>query len=371
MTTVLLTPNGLLQASISQKYRVDDILDLDDPTVKAFAGILHVPKESRYQILYSLAINNLLIVPELSDPLEWIQKRRTPLKLMDETISEGSGFRIPAYDLSFTGKRSSLFRMLSSLEGKPTDLTHAFEDSFHLLPTKFVGSSDKITDPEGYRAKILSAIQPNFALNDLMIEQTFNLIDQLYFSQLLKYRLQAAGKKISFKVSYQMSSSAGNMKSKGKEYIISISSRLTEVLGNKLNSGININGPIDAFIVTLQHEITHLIVHLEMDRLGVTSDNESFKSHGPVFKDIGLRFFGLTERTHSLFEEGEVLTPQVSVNQLYVGQRVYFDPNTTKGQLAGVRRVYGTIKKINPKTISVTTEGHGGWKVGHRAIHPA
>lgn len=52
-----------------------------------------------------------------------------------------------------------------------------------------------------------------------------------------------------------MTRTAGSMtdKSREKEYVITISGRLAEVLGDRLNSGIRINGPIDAFIVTLQH----------------------------------------------------------------------------------------------------------------------
>lgn len=372
-TTILLSPVGLFSLSVPQKYRVDDILDLNDSTVKTFADLLHLPKAKRYQILYSLAINNLLLLPNNDDVLEWIQKRRSAIELVDDLISiDDLSFRSVVYDLTFTGKRSSMFRMLDSLtvHSRLTELSSTFANTFHIFPNKFVGGSERITDHDKFREKIRLSIESNFILSEVTLEQTFNLIDEIYFSQLLKYRLQAAGKKISFKISYQMTSCAGSLKSKEKEYIITIASKLNEVLGNKLNSGIKINGPVDAFIVTLQHEMTHLIVHLEMDRLGIKSDSENpdFKSHGPIFKDIGLRFFNLTESCHHLFE-GENELPAISLAQLSIGSQVYFEPNCTKGKLVGVRRVYGRITKINPKTVAVESEDHGNWKVPHQTIH--
>ena len=78
MATIILTPQGLLSFSISQKYRFDDILDLNDMTIKEFVNVLQLSdthQSIRYKVLYSLALNNLLIVPSPS-PLEWVQKSR-------------------------------------------------------------------------------------------------------------------------------------------------------------------------------------------------------------------------------------------------------------------------------------------------------
>lgn len=387
MATVLLTPQGLLSVSISQKYQVDNILNLDDTTIKTFGGILQLDNQSRYQILYALALNNLLTVPSddltrafqnlnLVGPnsLQWIQKNRSILMAMDELIvSEGSNFKVPLYGLTFTGKRSGLFYFLSNAVNRENVVSNdSFERSFHVFPDKFIGGSDKISDHEGFREKVRSAIEANFILNDTTIEKTFNLIDQVYFSGLLKYRLQAAGKRISFRVSNQMTRTAGSMthKPREKEYVIAISGRLTEVLGNKLSSGIRINGPVDAFIVTLQHEIVHLIVYLEMDRLGISSNtnNKYFRSHGLHFQNIGERFFGLTERTHRLFEgesesEGEPATPTTNKSQLTVGSRIYFDYKNA--------RMYGTITKLNPKRAKIETNNGSGFSVPYEVLHLA
>lgn len=397
MATILLTPRGLTSLTIPQKYRVDDILDLDQDTIKSFASILHTPESKYYQVLYTLAINNLLITPSSDNlvnafeninldnnpsSLRWIQKNRNVLTAMDELIvSEGSSFKIPIYGLSFTGKRSGIFHLFSNILGRVTEppSISSFERSFYILPDKFIGGTERIDDQNKFRATIRSAIEANFILNDTIVEQTFNLIDQTYFSGLLKYRLQAAGKKISFRISNQMTRTAGSMtdKSSEKEYVITISARLNEVLGNKLSSGISVNGPIDAFIVTLQHEIIHLIVHLEMDRLGITSTDltdknkilpisaDSFKSHGAIFQNIGERFFGLTERTHSLFEtESEDNdTPKLTPNQLKIGTRVYFDSRTT--------RMYGHINKLNPKRCKVRTDNGEIYNVHYQILHLA
>ena len=370
--TTLLSPNGILSLQISQSYRPDDILNLDDNTVKMFSDILKLPEVKRYQILYSLAINNLLIVPDLQlTPLQWVKNKSSVLKIMDDVIlTNGSEYKIPLYNLALTGKRSDIFRMLDNIVGDKISSSH-FERSFHISPNEFVGGFNKISDLDGFRTKVKSMIELNFILNENTLERTFALIDQLYFNNLMKYRLQAAGKKILFRISDKMVGTAGSMTSKHNQYIIAISNKLSEVLGNKSNSGIVINGPIDAFIVTFQHEITHLIVHLETDRLGLDNTGD-FSSHGTHFKDISLRYFGLTERTHCLFEGGDALEQKTPVkNQLNVGTRVYFDSNTKKGALAN-QRVYGKITKLNEKKAKAALEQDGTvYCVPYQMLHIA
>ena len=173
-----------------------------------------------------------------------------------------------------------------------------------------------------------------------------------------------------------MTRTAGSMTDKciKKEYVIAISSRLNEVLGNRLNSGIRVNGPIDAFIITLQHEITHLIVYLEMDRLGIRSSDltdptkvlpisaSALTSHGIIFQDIGERFFGLTERTHRLFEAEVEVVPVIERAQLSIGTRVYFDSKT--------QRIYARITKLNPKRAVVQPEDtNRSDKVPYEMLH--
>ena len=372
--TIILSSNGILNLQINQQYRVDDILNLDNNTVKAFCDILNLNEIKRYQILYSLAINNLLIVPDSqSTPLQWIKNKSYILKTMDDiliTSKNDNSYALSLYNLSLTGKRSDIFRMLDNIVGDKVSLSH-FERSFHILPNTFIGGYNRITDLDEFRNKIKALIEPNFALNEVILEKTFKLIDELYFNNLMKYRLQAAGKKISFRISDKMVGTAGSMTSKKDGYIIAISNKLSEVLGNKNNSGIIINGPIDAFIVTLQHEITHLIVYLEIDRLGLDNTGD-FSSHGLHFKDISLRYFGLTERTHCLFESGDALEQKMPVkNQLNMGTRVYFDSTSKKGALAN-QRVYGKIIKLNPKNAQVGLEKNDKiYNVPYELLHVA
>ena len=240
------------------------------------------------------------------------------------------------------------------------------KEVFIFFPNKFIGSNDRINDHESFREKIRNTIEHNFILNDTTIEKTFDLIDEIYFSGLLKYRLQASGRKFSFRVSNQMTRTAGSMTDKlyEKEYVITISARLGEVLGNKLSSGIRINGPVDAFIVTLQHEITHLIVYLEIERLGINTTNlpDNFKSHGPVFQNIGERFFGFTERTHRLFEaesENNEIIP-INKSQLSIGTRVFFEHKNIQ--------IPGHIIKLNPKKAKVQTN-NGNFSVPYEMLH--
>jgi hypothetical protein len=343
--TALISPNGILNLiSMPQQYRFDDILNLDDNTIRAFSDILKLQEVKRYQVLYSLAINNLLIVPKLTS-LQYVKNKSHILKTMDDILmSEG---KIPIYNLAITGKRSDIFKMLDNMVGDKISLNH-FERSFHILPNKFVGGIERTTDLPGYKAKIKSCIGSSFVLNESTLELTFNLIDEVYFSNLLKYRSKAAGKIISFRISNKMVGTAGSMNFKKEEYVITISARLVEI-------------SIDGFIDTLQHEITHLIVHLEMDRLSIDhfEPHNEFSSHGPHFKDIGMRFFGNNDRCHSLFDTPKEVVKVFNKHNLQIGSRVTFESSATKGKYAN-KRFYGKVIKLNDKRTRVQIEGGDG-----------
>lgn len=164
-----------------------------------------------------------------------------------------------------------------------------------------------------------------------------------------------------------MIKTAGSMTTKSTSYEITISNRLNEVIGNKLNSGINCNGPVDAFIVTVQHEITHLIVHLEMDRLGIPHRDvpDLYKSHGSLFKHIGEQFFGLTESTHHFFDHNdiEIDTTLTKVNRatISVGDQVQF-----KGKDGFIS---GKIAKLNPKRARVMITDTTGYDVLYEGLY--
>lgn len=408
MAKSLLTPQGIVNLTIPQLYRVSDILDFDDASISAFAKMLYLSEPKRYQILYTLAVNNLLTVPtdlisgiaNLSitgaspGSLSWVLKNRETLILMDSLITQGNNntLVIQKYNLTFTGKRSDLFGLILNFTATSTvPLNKSFEQSFHLLPDKFIGSTDRIGDHNAFRASIRKQIEPGFTLNTQTIERTFQLIDQVYFANLLKYRLLASGKTISFYISNRMVGTAGSMSSKDSvnEYEITISSRLEDVLGAKSGNGVVCEGPIDAFIVTLQHEMTHLIVHLEMDRLGITNvdlitknknltvNPSHFSSHGLIFQSIAERFFGLTERTHRLFEKGEgndgpakepgsrsiapgLTAATTPVTNITVDSQVSF---TLKGRV-----VTGKVIKTNPKKAKVILDNNEIWNVSYGGL---
>ena len=325
MLISILAPAGWLPLEISEKYTLRQILNLDETTLLTFLKLLQLPTTGtrRYYLIYTLALNSLL-----DYHVHWVKSFREKLISLDSVIAH-------------KGTVEELFNLLS------VKTSCDFEQSFHLQPQFF-----ECPESETLRSQIVSTITPGFKLDVATVQRTFNLIDKEFCRGLLKTRLTASGKKIEFRVSPKMTRTAGSFTS-GESYILTISSRVNEVIGEKLNSGVICVGPVDAFVVTMQHEITHpelrsfsgrrsrrLIVHLEKERRACP-DSDEFKSHGRLFQKIAGSLFGLSERTHSLFEEGD---PMQSVCS---GDSVSFN---FKGTLLS-----GTIVKLNPKRAKVMT----------------
>lgn len=349
MSQSILTVKGVIQLSVPHKYDLPNIIDQEDQVIDVFKQILNLPKSSRYYVIYTLALNNLL-----NTPLSEINRMGRVLRLIDTVVTQSDGqFTVPEYGLEFKGKRSDLFRLLSFVSPEGVQSHDSFEKSFHLLPDKFLGGIDRINDPDKLKSKIINNIRDSFSISETTISSTFDLIDDLYFDRLLQYRLKASGKHLSFRVSYQMETCAGSLTTlHDGNFVLAISHKLTEA-----------SNPLDAFVSTLQHELVHLIVNLEIIRLGINPedgnfDKELFRSHGRLFKDIALRFFGLTECRHSYFREVSTEAKPT----FNVGDRVYFELRKT--------RTFGEITKLNPKRAKVRITG-ATYNVPYECLHKA
>lgn len=335
--TNILVPNGLIQLTQLQTWDWSQILDSDPSTLSQFVTILKLPADNpRYNILYTLALNKLL-----NQSLTWVKSHRSVIKFLDTLPLQTSQFGV-----TISGKLSDIFQMIDSWgKESPPDL---FEKSFALIPEFFqLDYNDGITrDYSGLRAAVRREIEPHFSLTPPIIEKTVNVIDELYFSGLIKYRLIAANKNIQYRTSDKMTKCAGSLSSGDENtYILSLAAKIDQTISGGKGSGVVCQDKIDAFIVTVQHELIHLIVRLEMLRLGIDSNNDAgiYSSHGKLFKYLSNKFFGLTEATHDLYEK-ETCT-NVNVDQPALGSTVTF---VHKGQ---VQR--GKVIKLNPKKAKV------------------
>lgn len=338
----LLIPNGLVDISVPFKYSLQDLLQQEGDFYDTFISLLQLPsgKNKRYFVLYTLAINNLL-VDKLSN-----QERRI-LQYLDEV------------DLPISS--SQLYTLLLNARADPEiSPLLSFEASFHLSPNKFIlPIQEKIDNPFELRAQILNKIFSNFILSPATLQNMYEQIDSLYFENLLSYRLLAAHKSLEFRVSTKMIRTAGSMTTKPDKYVIAISERIHQVLDQKkIGLGIVCNGAIDCILVTLQHELVHLIVALEKERLKIPDERTGiYSSHGVLFSGIAENFFGLTERTHRFFEE-ETVKEELPVFSL--NDNISFK---IKGKSTS-----GVIIKCNPKRAQVRISSGAVYNVPYEIL---
>jgi hypothetical protein len=182
--------------------------------------------------------------------------------------------------------------------------------------TRYITNYNKNKIPyDEYKRKILDSYQKNVDITENLLYSMYENINQLYFNNRINVMLSMLGKYLKIQLSDKMVSSGGIMKNRGNHYLITISMSHCNLSDKSLykNSGINCQGNLDAVFTTLTHELTHVLVHLIID-LKMMNENiiiqeeGRYASHGDLFKELALNYFGLTDITHSMFHKG-VPTP--------------------------------------------------------------
>lgn len=173
------------------------------------------------------------------------------------------------------------------------------------------------------------------------VEFLFNLIDEVYFNSLLSYNLNEKGYNISFKSSKKLTSSAGIFKvnKNCKLMSIQLSNKilLEEINEEKETSGLKCNNIVQAIIITMEHEMTHLIMTLFEIGIG----------HDKNFKLFVRKIFGHTKCTHKLKGKYNI----VDVKDLKVGCFIYFNDGKNKGVILKINKVNLKVLEVEKKII--------------------
>lgn len=113
-------------------------------------------------------------------------------------------------------------------------------------------------------------------------------------------------------------------------------------------NGIHVKDRLEALQVVFEHELVHMYMYLK----GLCKKGKGYySSHGTLFSETSLRFFGHTEFRHSLLH-GDSSDMLVKAN-CFEGMKVYFNQKSRRG----INRVQGEIVKLNPKRAKVLSIG--------------
>lgn len=139
-----------------------------------------------------------------------------------------------------------------------------------------------------------------------LLRKSFDEIDQLYFDASLRRRIEKLGYRLEFEVSTRLAKTAGKfgVRHRQKKFFIRMATFFDQLNGKRICNGVICDDMISCFVITLQHEIVHLIVRLEImeQRINV-STNPDYSGHNHRFMQLAREYFGLTKNTHDLFKD--------------------------------------------------------------------
>jgi hypothetical protein len=240
---------------------------------------------------------------------------------------------------------------------------------FPELPFNF-----KINDIEARRNYIMTSVGGKYGyypkLSQELLQSIFELIDHYFFGKIIATLFNEFSAKLKFDIQQSLTSSAGNMGTMAvrKEYLMKISfpifTNINEKNVSKLkNGGMPVKNMLHALVLTLEHELVHLLIPL--------MDPMNSEIHGNLFTTMMLNIFGHTDIYHNLKYDNlfhaapseldnmterlrkTAITVPRSINEFYVSQRVSYMHTYSKNDK---RRVNATIKKINIKRVIVVAE---------------
>lgn len=210
-----------------------------------------------------------------------------------------------------------------------------------------------------------SVIPPNFTfLNNVDLERLFHLYNQSFFNNALP-------KNVRLNISKKQTRIGGSCSAKGCNYVIKISepiiSGITESSDKTVN-GLICRSRLECLQLILEHEIIHLVINSSHENLKSGVLPKIYDTHGDLFKQLTLVYFGHTSIYHQLLnseqsadsqtdldesKQGENTPKTVDTSLVRPGNRIDFYPTLgSNGTLLGEVRT-GQVIKVNPKTIKV------------------
>lgn len=406
-------PSSIISVNLPQFYSPSAILSLSEDHVNVFAQVLHLSElpqlersQYKYAILYILNLNSCLgqnsTIQKLSESdldlafrFSNFSPQTTLHQLNQYLFDTPSNILRPTNQIKFLYQ--SVWKKLDNLPAIPLDL-QGLRDALH----------SKIDAIESQVAPLFTDRQ----LSPELMKKSSELIDVELCQGQINLLCQLAGKLLEFSVSKRMTSKGGTTRVNANSFEIKLSNSFSILKDDEyyLNSGVKCKGPLRCFLVTLMHELVHVLVKLVIyfklkecspldgssnlsleansskfdlideqvnnvgNSLGML-DSKIYSSHGVLFKAIAYYYFGLTECTHSMFsnnqarplesEAGQNLSSTSSLASVISGtsgrcgrSQTSDNSERIKSQLSiGERvfitlkegRVYGNIIKLNPK----------------------
>ncbi len=179
----------------------------------------------------------------------------------------------------------------------------------------------------------------------------YGLYDEIFLQSWFKKNFKGI---ITFKLSKQLSRSAGNTKTKKNinelkeeniEFEIKISANhllnFDKINRSKFVGGIEAKSKLDSLMLVFEHELCHVIEFLHYKKSDCSKQ---------VFKDIIFNLFGQHETTHKLVSAKEV---DYHKYKLLVGDNVLFN-------YEGIE-IHGIINKINKRATVMSPNKYGNY----------
>jgi hypothetical protein len=345
MRNSILLPGGRKDAKVEDKsISWREVIDADQKWLVETCRAYGMPgNRPRYELIYMLALNG-----KLSDAgYEWVMSFIESVKIIDS----GETFTSDSVKLT---KRSGLIDLVSKFPLRKADQIATlksdkfeveFYPHFHLLDGVISGTvwgSAKGPIPTGnklLREEVAGALRERGhgdVLSVSMLQDAYQLINSDYFNGALNDWLVASWHTISFSVG-SGHIMHGKMAKRGSAYEIRVS--MDTMISSRDKD------PIVSMLMTLEHELAHMIVNLWSD---VT--DKVAESHGIEFKRV-MQYFFEQEGSATYSVPSGVFHGESAKATLQVGDRVRI--TWPKSDKYSAYPTVGEVTKLNPKTAGV------------------
>lgn len=358
------TSAGRRDASPIQDHSLSwrEILDMPKTTLQKYCADYRLPGlRPKYELIYFLALNEKLSDVDYS----WLSQYLSVVKVMD------SGVKFSSDSIQMT-KYSGLLDLLSkfslqsthnigSLRSDPFEVT--FYPHWETLNAVVSGSRNIVRENKSHvRRKIAEKLRSRghgHHLSIPLLEDTYQLVNEAYFSGMLEDWVLACWHTVSFSIGAG-ERIHGMFKDVDRDFSIRISE----------DSMIHLEDPdpLISMLLTFEHEVSHMIVHVWT----YITDNHA-GTHGPEFKRVMQHWFGLSgkESTTSTYvvKNGVVQSQIPSRSALDYGQikdqikvhdrvKIGWDLKNREKNPRMTRNDTGVVVRKGPKRATVKIDGY-------------
>lgn len=339
-------PFGSFCLDVNQYYPPSTILSFNNEQTNLFASILKLNllttlpvSQYRYAILYILNFNQLLgsgsQVRQLSDSeldlsfqLSQLDSNTTLNNIYKNLLDSSSNV------MSSVSKNEIKFLYVNCW--KDIDSFADTQLKRKLTEIQFNEIVDKIC------SELKSNYYPHKNLTHTLLSQSFTLIDDLICDGKINLLCKVSNKPLQFTVSSRMTSTGATTCVKPDGIEIKFSDCFSILKDDVIyqNSGLPCKGPLQCIVVTMMHELVHVLVQIvcsfrgkkllqrdddtdsddtdddstynNSNAMSNNLDQKVYSSHGVLFKSLAYYYFGLTDIKHSMFKSGHARTGKLA-----------------------------------------------------------